>query len=163
MTAIKIVGQAPARSGDGRPFTGPSGQRLTRLMGLTNYDALATRFDLVNLLRAPVGKAASGRGDTFDRAAAERQAQYLMRQWAVQPDLIVAIACGHEVFRCLTHTQVPFFEGKALKLGPAQFVDVWCFPHPSGSSAFWNDNSNQRLAAEFLNRLVKHYGRPSTR
>jgi hypothetical protein len=159
MIRLKIVGQAPARSGDGRPFTGSSGQRLCHLFGLMNYEALASRFDLMNLLDHTVEQSASGRGDTFDRATAIARAHKMILYWVAQGEVIPVLACGHDVFKCLTGVNKPFFSGKSIKLsGHLGQVDVWCFPHPSGASAFWNNASNWNDGQYFLKRLVKRYG-----
>lgn len=157
MTRLVIVGQAPSRKGDGRPFTGPSGKRLCDLLDLPNYEALAKRVILTNLLDRPVEPAASGRGDTYDRRLANARAKQLMLYYARQPELFVILAAGKEVYRSLIGVEGTFFKGKKGKLGPAQFVDVWCFPHPSGASAYWNDRSRAAGAKRFLNRLLKSY------
>lgn len=158
MTRVVILGQAPARTGNGLPFTGSSGSRLCRLLDLSNYEALDRRFDLMNLLPAPVARRASGRGDSFDRVKAEQQAKTLVRQWAADEELHVVIACGHEVFRSLTDKPGTFFKGKVIGTSKARRVDIWCFPHPSGASSFWNDQRNTLQAKVFLHGLLKRYG-----
>lgn len=158
MTKLVIVGQAPAKSGDGRPFSGPSGRRLYQLFNLEHYDALASRATLVSLLDRPVDVGSPSRGAAFDHQAANRRARQLMVEWAKDPELVVVLACGKEVFTSLTGTQRPFFRGKKGKLGPVQFVDLWCFPHPSGASSFWRDPQNIRQAQNFLKRLLYLYG-----
>lgn len=162
MTEVIILGQAPARSGDGRPFTGPSGRRLCQLLGLPHYDSLKNRFTLQNLTPRPVHKLANGRGDTFDRLAAKASAELMVREWARSDEPVAIIACGHAVFNCVTHESKPFFKGKKIGLRhidwDAEPIEVWCFPHPSGASAFWNDQHNWLEARQFLMRLSKRYG-----
>lgn len=159
MTRLHFVGQAPARSGDGRPFTGHSGQRLCQLLDLVNYEALARRFDLENLLDRPMEKHSNGRGDAFERDAGVTQGRILVRQWLKQDELVPVVACGHQVFKSLTGTAKPFFKGKTIrKVGHSGRVEVWNFPHPSGASAYWNDPKKYREAQAFLRRLVKRYG-----
>ena len=162
MTEVVILGQAPARSGDGRPFTGPSGRRLCQLMGLPHYDCLRDRFTLQNLVNRPVYQQPYGRGDTFDRLAARGRAQMLVRDWSKSEEPVAVIACGHAVFECVTKVKRPFFKGKKIALysddWDAKPIEVWCFPHPSGASAFWNEPKNWQAAHEFLIKLSKRYG-----
>jgi uracil-DNA glycosylase len=159
MTKIHIVGQAPARSGDGRPFTGQSGTRLCELLGLINYDALSKRFILENLVNRPMQKHLNGRGDQFDAMIAQKRATLMLRTWLKSDELTPVIACGHLVFKTLTNRPKPFFKGTTIRVpGRESAIEVWNFPHPSGASAFWNDPKNVREARAFLNRLVKRYG-----
>lgn len=159
MRKMYFVGQAPARSGDGRPFSGYSGQRLYGLLDLFNYDALDRRFGLENLLDRKAPKSPSGRGDTFDRALAERKAMEIVRRLLREERTIGVVACGHQVFRCFSGEPKPFYKGKTIRSAKSRGrLEVWNFPHPSGTSAYWNDRSNWLEAQAFLNRLVKRYG-----
>lgn len=149
MTKLVICGQAPSRVGDGRAFSGPSGKRLAQLFKLEDYEALAAQVTLVNLLENPADKR-SDRGDFFDVVAARAGARRLNVEWDHDPEKIVVLACGHLVFRCLTGRKLPFFRGISR---PG--VEIWCFPHPSGASAFWNLPENRKRARRFLKRLLK--------
>lgn len=149
MTRLVICGQAPSRVGDGRAFSGPSGKRLAALLKLEDYEALASRVTLVNLLDHPADKR-SDRGDLFDVVAARAGARRLNRQWDCDDEKVVVLACGHLVFRCLTGKRCEFFRG-VRRPG----VEIWCFPHPSGASAFWNLPENTERARRFLKRLLK--------
>lgn len=153
MSRVAIVGQAPSRLGDGRPFTGPSGDRLCELLGLDRgWCQLAAKCDLVNLLTERQEKDKSGRGDNFDVAKARRLGQAMIDQWLVEGETRTVLACGKKVYFCLTGEKVDFFKGKALK-SPFGRVEIWCFPHPSGASAFWNDPANVNRVHRFLKAL----------
>lgn len=152
VTRLVFCGQAPSRLGDGRPFSGPSGTRLAKLLNLGDYERLAEQVTLVNLIDEPQDKA-ERRGDVFDLVQAKVKARELMAGWSDDPEPVVVLACGHSVFRCLTGRKTELFRGRAT-IG----VGVWCFPHPSGASSYWNSRGNVDKAAIFLNRLVKQKG-----
>lgn len=152
MTQLVFCGQAPSRVGDGRPFSGPSGRRLAKLLNLTDYEQLAAQVTLVNLIDRPMEKA-EHRGDPFPLVEAKARAIELMSEWIKDDEPTIVIACGHSVFRCLTGRKTELFRGR-ISMG----VEVWCFPHPSGASAYWNTRGNVDRAAKFLNRLVRRKG-----
>lgn len=152
-TEIIICGEAPSRQGDGRPFTGPSGERLVTLFGLRDYEHLASQFTLINIYQ--VSQEPGGR---FEEPRAREVGQRMAADWARQPHHIAVIACGAKTFRALTGTRIRVFRGVPLRLGPAQGVDIWHFPHPSGLSRFWNEPENVDRAALFLKRFLKQYG-----
>ena len=152
MTRLVFCGQAPSRVGDGRPFSGPSGKRLAQLLNLRDYEDLAAQVTLVNLIEEPVEKT-EGRGDAFDLVQARARARELVESWVDDDEQIIVIACGHSVYRCLTGSKVELFRGRRT-FG----VEIWCFPHPSGASAYWNFRGNVDRSARFLNRLVERKG-----
>jgi len=157
MNDFHIVGQAPSRQGDGRPFTGPSGRRLCDLFGVQHWEALNRLADLQNLVDVPAVK--FQRGDSFDREAAMIRATALVKLWAATSEFSVVLACGHSVFQALTRHQSPFFKGKALSFPQLESrVEIWNFPHPSGASAFWNDPRNVQEARDFIGKLRDRYG-----
>lgn len=51
-----ILGQAPSRLGDGRSFTGPSGEVLISWFGVSSREELLEYFQLENLLATPLTK-----------------------------------------------------------------------------------------------------------
>lgn len=152
MTRLIICGQAPSRVGDGRPFTGPSGRRLAALMMLRDYEHLASQFTLANIFDQPMERR-EDRGDYFDMVEARRLGVQLMGGWAGEEEPVVVLACGHAVFEALTGSRQEFYHGKNRS-----GVEVWCFPHPSGASAYWNRRANVLQAANFLRRLLKRSG-----
>lgn len=154
MSRIAIVGQAPSRLGDGRPFTGPSGERLCLLLGLDRgWCQLAAKYDLSNLLTQTQQRDVSGRGDTFDIATARRMGQAMIDTWLMEGDRRRVLACGKRVFYCLTGKKRELFQGVMIKHPLGHRVEVWCFPHPSGASSFWNDEENWNRAMRFLKML----------
>lgn len=138
-----LLGQAPARSGDGRPFTGRSGERLLRLLDLQNYDQLEQVFHLDNVIHHKQDRL-DGKGDTFPMTLAKQNARIrvLTYQVAGYHDVI---CCGKKVWEALGLKPGHFFNGAAT--GGLRF---WLFPHPSGVSTFWNDEKNRVEAANFL-------------
>lgn len=152
MTKLVICGQAPSRVGDGRAFSGPSGRRLAALFNLRDYEHLASQVTLINIFDDPAERQGN-RGDAFDVDRARERGLELMRNWAQEGNVTV-VACGHQVYRALTGTRkMEFFHGRDF-IG----VEVWCFPHPSGASSYWNSRARVLLAANFLRRLLKRAG-----
>lgn len=137
-----LVGQAPARSGDGRPFTGTSGRRLMSLLDVPDYSGLLEYFELHNLI--PVMQPKRGlKGDEFNLPQAKEAARRFRLK--VPPHSTI-IACGSAVFRAFTTLALsetcPNFCGVEL-IGPYRHrVEVYHFPHPSGVNRFWNDLNN---------------------
>ena len=161
MTKLYICGQAPSRVGDGRPFTGPSGRRLAALLMLRDYDHLASQATLVNIFNRPAARSPlpAGRrkhnapGDEFDEVHARENGRKMVFEWAHEDEDVVVVACGLKVFQALTGERGDFFKGRRV-----DGVEIWCFPHPSGASMFWNSRQNVLRAANFLNRLLKRSG-----
>lgn len=163
MTKIYFCGQAPSRAGDGRAFSGPSGRRLAELVGLGDYEALARSFTLVNIFQEPAkpkslppkpGSRRRAAGDEFDAKLGRELGRHLIVAIAdYDPDSVV-VACGHQVFTALTGVRrMEFFKGRRV-----EGVEVWCFPHPSGASQFWNHPENVERAGEFIRKLLKRSG-----
>jgi len=152
VTKLVFCGQAPSRVGDGRAFSGPSGRRLAALLMLRDYEHLAAQCCLINIFDEPQERR-DARGDYFDEDKARRKARHLMTAWAASEERVVVVACGHAVYRALTQRKGEFFKGVRIS-----GVEVWCFPHPSGASSFWNFRKNVMLSSNFLNRLVKRSG-----
>lgn len=155
---LYICGQAPSRQGDGRPFTGPSGDRLVKLFGLRDYEHLASQFTLINLLDQPASNVCakpSGKkhaGDAFDRDEAVIKAFGLMLEWWDRGSQVVVLACGSSVTEALLGVKVKRFKGRRVRN-----VEIWHFPHPSGASHFWNSPDNVERSREFLKRLLDRY------
>lgn len=152
MTRLFFCGQAPSRVGDGRPFTGPSGRRLAALLMLRDYEHLASQCTLVNVFQVPAERR-DDRGDEFDKELARELGKHLMVEIADSDEPAIVVACGHAVYRALTGRKGTFFKGRRV-----EGVEVWCFPHPSGASAFWNSRGQVLLAANFLSKLLKRSG-----
>jgi uracil-DNA glycosylase len=168
MTTLVVCGQAPSRIGDGRAFTGPSGKRLAALFGLKSYEELASQVTLTNIFECPASprrlparrRPVSGyqaSGDEFDSGAAAERGLQLLQVWSLIEDRVVVVACGHAVNQALTGRKGVFYKGRIVQTEYAA-IEVWCFPHPSGASSYWNYRSNKLQAANFLRKLLKREG-----
>lgn len=141
MRRVTIVGQAPGRHGNRRPFDGASGRRLARLAGLGSYEQLAARCRLQNVLGRWPGK--QGRGDAFPLALARsgaRASRFRGRGPVLLAGRRVAAAFG---------VRTGYFEWGELRGRPCAVI-----PHPSGISHWWNDPRNARRAAAFLREVL---------
>ena len=152
MTQFIFCGQAPSRIGDGRPFSGPSGRRLAALLRLRDYEHLHASVGLANIFAHPADRR-EARGDGFDEVEAAERGKELMKSWQLLYSDVVVVACGHQVYKALTGEKGIFFRGH--RYGS---VEVWCFPHPSGASAYWNRKENITYAANFLRKLLNRSG-----
>lgn len=152
MAELYIVGQAPARTGDSRPFTGNSGKRLLRLFGWPSYEYMAARVNLLNLLNEHQPPIEHGRGDHFDYDTAKREALRLRGHWFYFYPETHVICCGVKVFKCFTGRS-PKQAFKGLALTDQRFntvVKCWYLPHPSGANPYYNDPGLSAQAAKFL-------------
>jgi uracil-DNA glycosylase len=143
---LLIVGQAPPRGGNLLPaFSGRSGARLRRLLGLGDEAAFREQVDAFNTLPRYPGKSASGKGDAFDMPLARHVASHI--DIAAAP---LAIFCGWNAAEAF---------GFPPKVGFMSFVPhrgTLCaaVPHPSGASRFWNDPEQAAKASSFFAGLV---------
>ena len=153
---LAIVGQAPSRQGDGRAFSGPSGDRLVKLLGVESYLDLYRIAHLENLLTEVQRKLPDGRGDHFDLIEARANAKMSLQVMLFLNRNTQVIACGHKVYKAYTGRKGEYFKGVRVKTSvynPVHTVDIWCFPHPSGASPFWNERENVIQAAKFIRRV----------
>jgi uracil-DNA glycosylase len=166
---LYICGQAPSRQGDGRPFTGPSGQRLVKLFGFRDYEHMASEVTLMNVLDRPEtnlcnlpakrgGNKRRRAGDEFDRDEAAIKGFGIMLELMQTGHKPVVLALGNEVCLALTGVKISRYKGRKIPGRDGHEVDVWHFPHPSGASHYWNDPKNTAKASEFLIKLLKRYG-----
>lgn len=148
-----IVGQAPARSGDGTPFSGSSGKRLCKLAGVETLEELKQYFRLDNLITHEMAQHHSGKGDAWDPRLGSLRARQILAK-ADPGDTI--IACGKNVWKAFDGWwDTPYFNSSSIMTprGYSGFVKVYLFPHPSGVSHFWNTPSNVDRAERFLKRV----------
>jgi hypothetical protein len=169
-----ILGQAPSRLGDGRPFTGPSGDRLVQWAGVGSRDELLRYFRLDNLLpeplphhpekRKPNGNLKSVNfslktGRMHADAFLARQHDYLVNQLGVDGaeiflqvrNHIDIVVLGRKVWDSLElHGDVPTF-GRVVRarLG----LRFHRFPHPSGLNHQMNDPEFLRETSQRLRRI----------
>lgn len=168
-----ILGQAPSRLGDGRAFTGPSGEVLQSWAGVGSREELLQHFRLDNLLHTPLpahprpqpGEHRTGPKTTFTRdmgrGAAQqfvsRQQDYVInrkgregaaRFWA--EDRMVVVALGKKVWESFGLTKhADLFDYMIVDPG----LRVYRFPHPSGLNHQRNDAVLMHLTAEKLREL----------
>lgn len=157
MAELYIVGQAPSRTGDGRPFTGDSGQRLLTLFGWPSYEYLAERVNLLNLLPKQQPALPGGHGDRFNYQAASIEAARLRAHWHLFYPETHVICCGVKVFRCFTG-ESPQHAFKGLALTHRRYetvVKCWYLPHPSGVNPFYNEPDLTTEAKRFLRARLR--------
>jgi uracil-DNA glycosylase len=153
---LYIVGQAPSRLGDGRPFSGPSGRRLIELFGFNSYEYMSARVKLLNLLDDKAQPLPDGRGDRFDYETAKQEARRLARSWLLFRPETHVLACGSKVFTCFTGQRGQMYKGTALRdYNSGSTLNIWFFPHPSGASTYWNDFQSRQRAARFLRKRLR--------
>lgn len=147
-----IVGQAPARSGDGTPFSGPSGRRLCQLLEVPSLDELRQWFDLDNLITHQLPQRSDGRGDMFHVKRAEDRAKEIIQN---SPSGRIIVACGRQVWAAFgCDLSIPWF-GRMVRANPrGEPVELRLFPHPSGVSHFWNEPENVQRARDALKAIA---------
>lgn len=147
-----IVGQAPARSGDGTPFSGPSGLRLCQLLEVPDLDHLRKWFDLENLIPEKLSKRPTGRGDVFHVKRAHQRAEEIIAASAASR---VVIACGRQVWSAFgCDLSAEWFGRCLLPNKRGELVELRLFPHPSGISHFWNEPQNVQRARDALKAIA---------
>jgi uracil-DNA glycosylase len=127
-----IVGEALSKQGNGRPLSGPSGDRLSELCGVSTAD-LRRLFVLHNLCA----------GYEWSKTQARREADMLLRG-SGRGDVFLLL--GRKVEGCFSREQHQFFHIWQVGTYVAQLVTT---PHPSGLNHWWNEPQNARLAMAF--------------
>lgn len=142
-----IVGEAPGPGqAPGSTFTGPSGERLSRLLG----DEWHRVLDGVNLLdHQPLGRG----GSEFDLGAARAAASILRRTSPYFRDERLVIFAGKRVARAFGWT-FGYFELDAILTGQ-RLCRAVAVPHPSGRNRWWNDPANARRAAKYFKEILR--------
>ena len=143
MSRTLIVGEA----GDGFSPQTYSGMRLAHLLGVT--DVLEV-FDVTNVMTIEHARAAGldhtspvirGMLDGYHwDAAIARKIGVRMRLDGYER----VLACGRKVERALMSPDEPYLPMLATGHG------ITLFPHPSGRSRWWNDESNLKAARTML-------------
>lgn len=139
---ITLVGQAPSgESNPRRPLAGRSGDRVCAMMELVDYDSLARRFVLKNVL--PEFPRAAVDGDLLPAKAARLRARRLQ----IKTPLLVMLGKGvANAFGC---SDMAYFEWFLFERYGK--VHVACVvPHPSGKSRWWNDLGNRARGEAFF-------------
>lgn len=133
-----VVGEALSRQGDGRPLTGPSGDRLASLCGVSTRD-LRQLFVLRNLCS----------GYEWSRLQADGEARRLVSGAQVDDTFLLL---GRQVERVFVGRRFQFFRLWQIDATPAGFYTC---PHPSGLSHWWNYPANVREAREFWRGMAE--------
>ena len=153
LTQAIILGEARAL-GSREPLDGRVGRRLERLAGLGEGE-LSYVFALGNLLPGHPGRKPrrpgphNSPGDRFDLAQARDNWYTLMAEVLVNREFDVVLLLGRNVARAARADYLGFLEWDWWG-----FFHVAVFPHPSGTSHYWNDPANVERASEFLRGVV---------
>ncbi len=157
---LMIVGQAPGvtESETGRPFNGPSGQRLFEWLAEAGWDERtfrATQY-MTAVTKCYPGKSSNGKGDRApSRAEQELCAPFLRRELAlVKPRVVVPIG-SMAVRRLVGQTRLTDVVGTVIDDGRGRWIVP--LPHPSGVSLWLNRAENQQLVGQALAQLRRVY------
>lgn len=155
-----IVGEAPGpRQEEHAVFTGPSGARLTRLLGRPWTDVMLG----VNLLGARQRLSRGGSEFSVREAAAAARMMMLCSPWfSHRSDGKVIVLAGKRVASAfgIDPRQVSYFATHQVCWRSSSgglihdFRQVIVIPHPSGRCRWWNDPSNRRVAGRWFRELA---------
>jgi uracil-DNA glycosylase len=154
--SLMIVGQAPGSTEheSGRPFSGPSGQRLFGWLAQAGWQE--ERFRNTQYMSAVTkcypGRSASGKGDRAPTGAEQRLcARFLERELAlVQPEVIVPVG-SVAIRRFLGQVRLSDVVGSVAEDAEGRLVVP--LPHPSGVNLWLNRSDNQERVARALAHL----------
>jgi hypothetical protein len=138
VTQILLVGESPSPRGDGRPFTGLAGQRITNLLGFDLREVM----DPVNLFNYVP--------ERWSPLSARQQARMILRS----RDHERIILCGSKVSDAFHCSSLPLYQWQTRKLLQIDKRKVARIPHPSGRSRVWNYPLNQERLRRFLINAV---------
>ena len=169
-----ILGQAPSRQGDGRPFTGPSGDRLLKWAGVETRDELLRYFRLDNLFPYPLPQHESERrpsGSLKTIGFSKRLGRDFAQQFIAREDDYLKNQLGPEGYTTF-HTVRNHIDVIVLGKKVWDALDLWGstpmfnrvvrartglrfhrFPHPSGLNHQMNDPEFVRETSERLRRI----------
>lgn len=147
-----LVGEAPSRQHGA--FAGPWFDRVARMAGLADAEALRGRVEHVNLFSEP--RPRQGRGSSFDPKAARRLALELAPRLAGKR----VVFLGRRVsgaFGVLRVTPSLTWFAKAVE---GVELTVAVLPHPSGVDRWWNSRMNRLRAVDFLRAALAEEAQP---
>ena len=153
-----LYGQAPGivEGQERLPWRGRAGQTLRRWLRLDG-DELYRMFYCASVTRCYPGRAPSGRGDRTPTPREQDLCQF-WRDWELEvlrPELIVPVG-GLAVRRLLGISTLNECIGKSyLRLGAI----VIPLPHPSGASAWLNDQANRARLGKALTHVRRELQR----
>lgn len=170
-----ILGQAPSRMGDGRAFTGPSGNTILKWCGLNHRTQLLHYFELDNLLHTPMPRVEPGhrnvkRTNSFHKAERVQAAKAFLDRWRAvayrqmggwqgveafqrEGGRIVVVALGRQVWDTFGHDSISTLPRHPEMFAEGEVEELFTlvrFPHPSGLNHQLND---YEFVAEVARRL----------
>ena len=141
--ALLLVGEAGGLFGDGEPFGGRIGRRMSSLLGMSP-DEFLRRVERVNLLaRSPGRQPAKGHLFPLREASVSAASMPLTGR--------VVVLAGKRVARAFGLTDPPWLTPVVLGRGEALCAVM---PHPSGIVRWWNDAGNADEASRCLRRML---------
>ena len=153
---VMIVGQAPGASEceTGRPFNGPSGQRLFDWLAEAEWeenDFRATQY-LTAITKCYPGKSVGGKGDRAPTRVEQKHcAPFLEQELALMRPKVIVPVGGLAVRRFLGQVRLADVVGTVVEDGRGRWVVP--LPHPSGVSLWLNRPENQARVARALSHL----------
>lgn len=127
-----LIGERPRAPGD-EPLLGNPGRRLASILGLT-LSEYADSYERVFLVRDPFGP--------WPSESAARAAEALLAKRMIGHR---AILFGTRVARAFHVDDLPMFDWFEI-----HGALVAKFPHPSGTSRWWNDERRRSIASRWL-------------
>ena len=153
-----IYGQAPGvvEGAERRPWRGRAGRNLRRWLEL-DEDTFYGTFYCASVTRCYPGKGPSGRGDRTPTPR-EQELCSFWRAWELEllrPRLVVTVG-GLAARRLLGLTSLTDCVGKSYVLDEAVAIPL---PHPSGASAWLNDQTNRARLAKAVMHVRRELDR----
>ena len=162
---LMVIGQAPpsersrrSPSGDseGRPFSGPAGQRLFKWLAKAGWDEqeFRARCYITAIAKCYPGKAA--KGDRRPSAAEQKLCRpFLDRELQLVKPQVIVLVGGLAIDTFLGDNRLEDIVGRVVVRGDVRYVPL---PHPSGASLWLNAPQNQARVRQALKALeqLKH-------
>jgi uracil-DNA glycosylase len=155
---LMIVGQAPGSTEceTGRPFSGPSGQRLFEWLAQAGWDEerfRATQY-MTAIAKCYPGRSSGGKGDRAPTRAEQKLcAPFLDQELAlVQPEVIVPVG-SMAVRRFLGQVRLTDVVGTVAEGDKGRLIVP--LPHPSGVNLWLNRPKHQERVAQALAHLQR--------
>jgi uracil-DNA glycosylase len=155
---LMIVGQAPGSTEceTGRPFSGPSGQRLFDWLAQAGWGqerSRATQY-MTAITKCYPGRSSSGKGDRAPSSAEQKLcAPFLDQELAlVRPEVIVPVG-GLAMRRFLGEVRLADVVGTVAEDEEGRLIVP--LPHPSGVNLWLNQPENQERVAQALAHLQR--------
>lgn len=140
-----LVGEAPGRTGNGRPLEGALGRRIASLAGLS-FESYLRSYQRTNVLDYWPG--AGVRGARFP--ISEAWIASLAIEVRVRRQYRTVVLLGKRVRRAFGLEYLDYFE--KYKYGRATIVVI---PHPSGINRWFNSEENRRYFGNFMRALAR--------